>query len=145
MSVFLVAALAVSAMATRSQQRAQQVQQKAEKEARKVEQRIASIENQRNKRRAIAQQQVSQAQITNQAAADNQSGSSAVRGAVTASQAGLGGSIGFSNNQLGAANAKGNILQQGANSSTAFQNNAAVAGVVSKGFGLAYNKYGVPQ
>lgn len=145
MVAFAVAALALQAVSIRQQQLASHEQRKATKKARSVDSRLASIENQRNKRRAIAQQRIEEASLIAASAADNTSGSSAVRGGLTGSRAGLAGSIGFQNTQLAAASARGAALQEGIDKAAGFNKLAGYAQVGASAFNLAYQRFGQPQ
>lgn len=134
---FALAALALQAYSMKKQEQASNAQVKSQKSARDLDQRMASIENQRTKRKAIAQQRVEEARLVTAAAADNTSGSSAVQGALTGSAADTAGRIGFANTRSAAATQRGNILQSGIDKAAGFNNQAGWAQVGAAGFNSA--------
>ena len=136
---------AASLYSNNQQAAAANATRRAAKRASNIEQRVASINNQREKRKAIAIQRMQQGQLINTAGTEGTFGSSAVQGGLTSGGAGVASAIGFQSSQLAGASAVGSVMQAGADKAAAHQRNAAYAGVVSNAASTYYNKFGQPQ
>lgn len=126
------------------QAKAQRAERRAQIKANEMEKRRSDVSNQRERRLAAAQLvQQQQFNIAQGAAGGGQG--SAVIGSNIGLSAGMGGSIGFNNTMLAANLYKSNVLQQGANKSAKYSNQAGWGSVVSEasfsGMNMAYNPY----
>jgi hypothetical protein len=127
------------------QKQASQAQSDAANKARGIDQRTASIGNQREKRKAIAANRIEKAMLINQASSSGTMGSSGTAGSIASSNANLAGSVGFQRTQLAGSSAAGNALQRGADKAIGFQNNAALAGVAKSASQSYFNKFVSPS
>tara|TARA_R110000824_G_scaffold208044_5_gene393627 strand:- start:871 stop:1323 length:453 start_codon:yes stop_codon:yes gene_type:complete len=131
--VLAVVAIAGTVYSADQEQKAAKEQTKAAKKAKGIDRRMASIKNQREKRKAIAQSRLQQSALQNAAGNTNTLGSSGAQGGLASSGAGLAGGIGFQNTVVAGADASGRALQRGADRAAVHLNRAQMGAAISGG------------
>lgn len=140
-AVLAGAALATSAAGAYAQYEAGKSAEKKQEKARAVSQASAQVENARQRRRAIAQARIAQAQNVAQQGSEVQS-SSGLAGVQSSLSTQLGANIGAQQQRFASQTQIGNLNQSAANRLRRGQNIAGFANLASQGFMLGAQAQG---
>jgi len=137
---FEIAALVTAIAGVFAGYKGVQAQNQAQERAAKIQNRQASLENQRRARRAVAQRRIMQADMIQSTETMGARSSSALQGAVGSLQTQTAANIGAANTQLAGDIGMNRALIHGARNAAQWDTIGGVFNVASQGFGMASDR-----